>query len=104
MPFPPLFISYAFSSLTSSLTNYASGHFSREESKLARTDNLDFQQGLENQRREMQLAQMKLSVLQRQEDREFQNKLAYENREFQREIEEFRQSVNFAINQNNLNF
>jgi hypothetical protein len=53
---------------------------------------------------EMRLAQMKLSVLQQKENQDFQRELALQNREFQKEIEDFRQSVNIAIHQSNLNF
>jgi hypothetical protein len=103
-PVSSLMIPYAVSTLASSANNYASGHFNRQEARTARYENFAFQQGLENERQQMQIAQMKLSVLQRQEDRAFQGRLAKENREFQREIEEFRQSVNLAIHQSNINF
>jgi formylglycine-generating enzyme required for sulfatase activity len=99
-----LMVPYAVSSLTASLNSFVSGHFNRQESRIARWENFAFQEGLESQRQQLQLAQMKLSVLQRRENEDFQRELAQQNREFQKEIEEFRQSVNIAIHQSNLNF
>ncbi len=99
-----LIVPYAISSLTTSLNSFVSGHFNREESRIARWENFAFQKGLENERQQLQLAQMKLSVLQQKDNQDFQRELAQQNREFQKEIEEFRQSVNIAIHQSNLNF
>lgn len=107
MPIPPQvapIVIYGASALGTSLNNFASGHFNREEAKTARWENFAFQEGLEQQRRCMQIAQMKLSLLQQKDNQDFQRELAQQNQEFQLEIEKYRQSVNLAINQNNINF
>ena len=107
MPIPPQaapMIIYGTSALGTSLSNFASGHYNREEARNARWENFEFQAGLEEQRRCMQLAQMKLSVLQQKDNQDFQKELTQQNQEFQLEIEKYRHSVNLAINENNINF
>lgn len=54
--------------------------------------------------KKMQLAQMKLSILQQEKAQDFQRGLAELNHQRAIEIESFRQSVNIAINQKNLDF
>ena len=52
----------------------------------------------------MQLTQMKFAMLQQQDMQDFQRELAQFNAEQARELEAFRQSVNIAIHQENLDF
>jgi hypothetical protein len=59
---------------------------------------------IEESRQQIQLAQMKLSILQQKDDQEFELQLAQLNHEYARKLEEFRQNVNWEINQRNLDF
>lgn len=96
-------------------TNLINQHFNRLEAEKARQEQQALSRELEGSRREMQMVQMKVSVLQQQSNQAHQKALAIDhqkfqailqkqNHEFQREIEEFRQKVNLAINERNIEF
>lgn len=59
---------------------------------------------LEAKRQQFQAAQLKMQVLLQKDNQAFQAELAQLNHDRAKEIEEFRQSVNLAISQSNLDF
>lgn len=97
-------ILYGISSLTSSLINSASAEENRKQSYDIHTNNLQLQKRLEKARQDIQEKQMALSFFQQKDNQEFQKELAKQNQEFQLKIEQYRQSINIAINDKNINF